>query len=226
MQLSDFLDFIRSLFAKPQGLSPSVLVPPTAQQTPTAQPSVQPKAPTPEASAPETPVAAVVSIPVVHEPQLAQAPMTTPAGFVAAIGPAARTSMAKTRIPASFTVAEAALESGWGAHCPGRNLFGIKADLSWTGATTMQMTHEVIDGQTETIIAKFRAYPDWLGSIEDHARFLLDNPRYRPAFATTDGGKFATAVARAGYATDPQYAAKICAIIEAHHLAALDTEVV
>ncbi|WP_322009723.1 glycoside hydrolase family 73 protein [Paraburkholderia sp. J12] len=107
---------------------------------------------------------------------------------------------------------------------PGHNLFGVKADSSWTGPTTMQMTHEVLDGKTETIFAKFRAYPDWLSSIEDHARLLIDNPRYKPAFATTDGEKFAAAAARAGYATDPQYAAKICSIIEAHHLSTLDME--
>jgi flagellar protein FlgJ len=146
----------------------------------------------------------------------------TPADFIAAIGPAAKASALTTKIPASFTVAQAALESAWGAHCPGFNLFGIKADPSWKGPVTSQVTHEVVNGKTIEITANFRAYPDWLGSINDHAQFLLTNPRYKPAFAYTTGALFAQAVAAAGYATDPQYAAKITSIIRAHGLASLD----
>jgi flagellum-specific peptidoglycan hydrolase FlgJ len=146
----------------------------------------------------------------------------TPQSFIAAISPAAVTLMGTSKIPASFTVAEAADESGWGAHCPGFNLFGIKADSSWTGLVTTDQTDEVGDGKTEIITAKFRAYPNWLASLEDHAQFLLTNPRYQPAFAYTTGALFAQAVAAAGYATDPDYAQKIIEIIRAHNLAALD----
>jgi flagellum-specific peptidoglycan hydrolase FlgJ len=146
----------------------------------------------------------------------------TPQDFIAAISPAAKTSALITKIPASFTIAQAALESAWGAHCPGFNLFGIKADPSWHGPVTSQVTHEVVKGQTIEITANFRAYPDWLGSINDHAQFLLTNPRYQPAFAYTTGALFAQAVAAAGYATDPLYAQKITSIIRAHGLASLD----
>lgn len=218
--LSDLLSAILALFrrAPAPASAPNVEPAPAPVVAPVVSLPVTPPAPaaTPEGADAPKPAG---------QPVVADAPpITTPAGFIAAIAPAARTSMARTKIPASFTVAEAALESGWGAHCPGHNLFGIKADPSWTGPTTMQMTHEVIAGKTQTIVAKFRAYADWLGSIEDHAQFLIDNPRYHPAFATADGEKFAAAVARAGYATDPQYAAKICSIIEAHRLTTLDTE--
>jgi flagellum-specific peptidoglycan hydrolase FlgJ len=146
----------------------------------------------------------------------------TPQDFIASIGPAAKASAKSTNIPASFTVAQAALESAWGAHCPGLNLFGIKADQSWKGPITSQITHEVVNGKTITITAKFRAYTDWLGSINDHARFLLTNPRYQPAFAYTTGALFAQAVAAAGYATDPLYAQKIVSIIKTHGLSSLD----
>lgn len=131
-------------------------------------------------------------------------------------------SMRQTKIPASFTTAQAALESAWGAHCPGFNLFGIKATPDWKGPVTSQITHEVVDGKTITITANFRAYPDWLASINDHAQFLLTNPRYRPAFAYTTGALFAQAVQAAGYATDPLYAAKIASIIKTHGLGSLD----
>jgi flagellum-specific peptidoglycan hydrolase FlgJ len=146
----------------------------------------------------------------------------TPQDFIAAVSPAATASAKTTKIPASFTVAQGALESAWGAHCPGFNLFGIKATPDWKGPVTTQTTHEVVDGKTITITAKFRAYSDWLGSISDHAQFLLTNPRYQPAFAYTTGALFAQAVAAVGYATDPLYAQKIASIIKAHGLGSLD----
>lgn len=147
----------------------------------------------------------------------------SPEDFIAAVAPAARASMQTSKIPASFTVAEGALESGWGAHAPGYNLFGIKADSSWTGPVTVQRTREFLHGAWTFVEAKFRAYPDWLGSIEDHAQFLLTNPRYRPAFAYVSGSTFAQAIAAAGYATDPDYATKIISIIKTHNLSALDS---
>jgi flagellar protein FlgJ len=146
----------------------------------------------------------------------------TPDDFIKAVSPAAKVSAKATKIPASFTVAQGALESAWGAHAPGMNLFGIKADPSWKGPVTTQITHEVVSGKTISITAKFRAYDDWLGSITDHAQFLLTNKRYQPAFAYTTGALFAQAVAAAGYATDPLYAQKIMSIIKAHGLTALD----
>jgi flagellum-specific peptidoglycan hydrolase FlgJ len=146
----------------------------------------------------------------------------TPQAFIAAISPAAVSLMATSKIPASFTVSEAALESGWGADCPGFNIFGIKADASWHGPVTTDQTDEVVNGHEVTITANFRAYPSWLASLTDHAQFLLTNSRYQPAFAYTTGTLFAQAVAAAGYATDPDYAAKIISIIKTHNLSALD----
>jgi flagellar protein FlgJ len=154
-------------------------------------------------------------------PEQPACPMT-PAEFIAAIVPAAQACMRATRVPASVTVAQAALESAWGAHAPGHNLFGIKADTGWSGPVTLQETHEVVDGRTIEMVARFRAYPDWQGSIDDHAAFLAGNPRYKFAFADPRGPEFAEAIARAGYATDPVYAAKLKAVMTAHKLCALD----
>jgi flagellar protein FlgJ len=148
-----------------------------------------------------------------------------PQDFIDAIGPAAKQSALTTHIPASFTVAEAALESGWGTSqlaAQGMNLFGVKADPSWRGPTITLRTREYLKGQWVVVPALWRKYSDWLGSITDHAQFLLTNPRYKPAFAHADGEGFAATVAQAGYATDPDYADKIIAIIRAHKLALLD----
>lgn len=149
----------------------------------------------------------------------------TPQDFINAVSPAAQASATQTNIPASFVVADAALESGWGASQltqQAMNLFGVKADPSWTGPTYAIPTREFLNGSWTMVNAMFRKYSDWLGSINDHAAFLMDNQRYAPAFACTDGPSFATAVANAGYATDPQYAQKIISIINAHNLTSLD----
>lgn len=148
-----------------------------------------------------------------------------PPDFIRMLAPAAQESQAKTKIPASFTVAEAALESGWGESLLARtgfNLFGVKADKSWHGETLTMRTREVIRGKAVIVDALWRKYPDWLACLEDHAAFLMNNRRYRKAFSFTHGEDFAYAVAAAGYATDPQYATKLISIIRRHNLANLD----
>lgn len=150
----------------------------------------------------------------------------TPDQFIAAIAPAAKTSMSRTGIPASFTIAEAALESGWGKSrlaIDGHNLFGVKADASWHGDVLTMNTRECIKGQWVMVQARWRKYADWLACIDDHAAFLLTNARYREAFTCRNVTAFTQAVAAAGYATDPDYAGKILAVIRAHALTAFDT---
>lgn len=150
----------------------------------------------------------------------------TPDDFIKAVGPAAKLSMTKTKIPASFVVAEGALESGWGdslLSIEAYNLFGVKADNSWHGPTYSKLTKERLKGAWVTVNALWRKYDSWKEAIDDHASFLTNNPRYKPAFAYTGGDGFAHAIAEAGYATDPDYYTKISAIIRQHNLTALDT---
>lgn len=157
-----------------------------------------------------------------------------PSDFIAAVGPAAQDNMRHSGIPASFTVAEAALESGWGTSgltLNAKNLFGVKADASWKGEVLSMPTKEYINGDWGTYDAKWRKYEDWNEAIDDHAAFLTENSRYKDAFAIPHigiddtqpwGETFAEAVAKAGYATDPEYASKIITIMRAHGLAQLD----
>jgi len=151
--------------------------------------------------------------------------MMTPQEFIAAIAPAARASMVKTKIPVSFVIAEGADESGWGGSAlavQARNLFGVKADATWHGDVLTMNTREFLNKQWVMMPAKWRKYPDWQGCMDDHAAFLLKNPRYKPAFAHADGEGFTLAIQAAGYATDPQYAAKLIALIHQHDLARFD----
>ncbi len=145
--------------------------------------------------------------------------------FIDLIGPAAQASAKDSGVPASFTVAEAALESGWGASQlaqEGKNLFGVKADPSWQGDVLTLNTREFLHGTWVMVPARWRKYADWQDCMDDHAAFLHQNRRYVPCFECTTGEAFATAVAQAGYATDPGYAAKVISIIRQHRLADLD----
>ena len=145
-----------------------------------------------------------------------------PKDFIAKLSGPAQDLEKTSKIPASVTIAQAALESAWGASAPGFNLFGIKADRSWNGAVLYLNTHEVIKGVSTPVTAQFRAYKTWLGSIEDHAQFLLKNPRYKPCFATTNALDFCKQLQACGYSTSPTYAATLIEIINQHNLLALD----
>ena len=151
----------------------------------------------------------------------------TPEEFIAAIGPAAQASAYITGVPASFTVAQAALESFWGRSLLAQNamnLFGVKADASWLGEVWEHNTREYLRGQWVMVPARWRKYKDWKGCMDDHAGFLLSNQRYNRCFMYADGVSFAQAVADAGYATDPDYADKLISIIEGHGLQSLDIQ--
>lgn len=138
---------------------------------------------------------------------------------------AARAAEAQTGIPASFMVAQAAHESGWGLHeiknadgSTSFNVFGIKAGPGWTGRVAEVTTTEVIDGTARKVTAKFRAYDSYEASFNDYARLMKDSPRYSQVVANASTGAngaagFAQGLQRAGYATDPAYADKLTRVI-------------
>ncbi len=149
----------------------------------------------------------------------------TPAEFIMRLSKPAMESQRKSGIPASITIAQAALESAWGESAlakAGNNLFGIKADSLWRGQTLTMNTKEFIKGQWVVVPALWRKYPSWQASIDDHAAFLKRNPRYKACFACTSAPAFARALAQAGYATDPAYSDKVIGLMTQHNLMALD----
>ena len=130
--------------------------------------------------------------------------------------------MRASGIPASFTLAQAALESGWGAKAPGCNLFGIKADKALKGAVVMVSTHEVIDGKRIGMDDAFRCYVNYGDALADRAAFFRRNPRYAACFKETTGAGWARAVAQAGYATDPKYAESLIAVMDGRSMTRYD----
>lgn len=151
-----------------------------------------------------------------------------PDAFIALIAGAAQDAMRLSKVPASFTIAQAALESSWGESGLAKsamNLFGVKADQAWQGPTIALPTREFVPASSRWIrvSASWRKYPSWADCLADHAQFFIVNQRYATAFRHTDNAEaFAMAIAAAGYATDPQYAAKIIAVIRSHDLSRFD----
>ena len=148
-----------------------------------------------------------------------------PQDFINQIAKAAQSVAQQTGVPASLSIAQAALESGWGESGlakTGNNLFGIKADSRWRGETLTLSTKEFITGEWVVVPAKWRKYASWQASIDDHAAFLKQNQRYGPCFSCLTVEAFVRTLAKAGYATDPVYADKVIGVISKHNLISFD----
>lgn len=158
----------------------------------------------------------------------------TPKEFIKQYKPFALETERKTGISHLFTLAQAALESGWGERTFGNMLFGIKARPE-TPADKKQLlrTTEVLssanavfpkiisikkraDGKyTYTVLDWFRKYETQEECFTDHAQFFFKNNRYAKALLVkADPYKFADEVAKAGYATAPDYANSLKKIIK------------
>ena len=143
-------------------------------------------------------------------------------GFVQSLSATAERVAQDSGIPASFMLGQAGHETGWGKseikNADGStsfNLFGIKAGKGWTGKVAEITTTEYINGEARKVKAKFRAYDSYEESFRDYARLISQNPRYANAMQATGNAKdYATALQKAGYATDPQYANKLSRAIE------------
>jgi hypothetical protein len=141
----------------------------------------------------------------------------SPAEFSRIFGPVARENMRQTGVPASVTLAQAALETGWGASSIGdaKNMFGIKG--TGPAGTTRVSTQEFVNGRMITIQDNFRKYSSWQQSFDDHAR-LLQNSRYGYALQYKNNpDRYAQEIHKAGYATDPNYASKLISIMKANN---------
>lgn len=137
--------------------------------------------------------------------------------FLQTIAPWAREAGAALGVAPELVAAHAALESGWGRRPlrdadggDSHNLFGIKAGAGWRGDSVQSRTTEYQDGEAVKATEAFRAYPDHAAAFRDYAALLRNNPRYEEALNVgSDAQAFAQGLARGGYATDPDYAAKL-----------------
>lgn len=150
-------------------------------------------------------------------------PSESEKAFIEAMAPVAQESYKEHGVLPSITLAQGIIESAWGKSgltVQGNNLFGIKADISWTGPIIEMNTQEFVNGQYITVVARWRVYDRWEDSILDHGKFLKENIRYEQAgvFNAKNYKEQAEALLRAGYATDPNYSNKLCSMIESYSL--------
>ena len=113
-------------------------------------------------------------------------------------------------------VAQAALETGWGKSAIGNNVFGIKAGTSWQGKKQLVSTREFVNGEYVTIQDWFRDYSTMAESFADHFTFLSVNTRYSRVFDPDDkmtDENYFHELQKAGYATDPNYANSLIAML-------------
>lgn len=142
------------------------------------------------------------------------------AGFVDALLPLAQQAAAKLGIDPEVLLAQSALETGWGKKVSidgsgqsSNNMFNIKADKRWPGATVQVNTVEFNNGVPVPERASFRAYNNAQHSFDDYVAFVSESPRYSRATSAQGSEQFVRELSAAGYATDPQYADKIIGII-------------
>lgn len=147
--------------------------------------------------------------------------------FINQIAPEAQTMQRLYHVPASITIAQAVLESNWGNSqlaSKYHNLFGIKG----TGPGSRSLsTKEYVNGKWIVTTAQFKVYDTWSDSIRDHTRLMIrgtagNQNNYYGVTHASNYRDAATALQRAGYATDPNYASKLINVIESYNLAKYD----
>lgn len=160
----------------------------------------------------------------------------TPKEFVTTYLPFAKLTEQKSGISAIAVLAQAALESGWGKIAPGNMFFGVKDTDGINGNEQLVTTTEyskrqdlkfpeiisvvpvLIKGEKffkYTVKDYFRKYNSPEECFTDHAMFFVKNHRY--ATALTVGKNpylFFDEIAKAGYATAPDYASVLKSVAQ------------
>ena len=148
--------------------------------------------------------------------------------FVQQVLPTIRQAAAAVGVNPLGMLAQAALETGWGQRMPrtadgnsSLNLFGVKAGSDWGGPRAVADTVEISGGVAKQTRTAFRAYGSIEESVGDFARLLTSSPRYREAVAAGGSAEaYVASIAKAGYATDPQYANKLNEVLNSGTLQA------
>jgi flagellar protein FlgJ len=212
-------DVLARQLSRTGGLDPASL--PTTLMAPTAMPQDGQRQPSAHKPAPTSPLGIAAAAVERAAGKIARGVSDTVETFRRTMAGHAESASRASGIPASFMIGQAALESGWGRRqitgsdgTPSYNLFGIKATGGWTGKVVEAVTTEYIDGRPQKRVEKFRAYDSYAESFQDFARLIANSPRYEKVMANLDNAqRYAGAIQKAGYATDPAYADKLVSVI-------------
>lgn len=128
-----------------------------------------------------------------------------------------------TDIFPSLILAQSALESDFGRSqlaAQYHNYFGIKEFREGRGKPFP--TLEVIDGQPLEIEDRFRVYDNVSQSVRDYTHMIRSMDRYQGVWQAATPEEAAQALVAGGYATDPDYAGKLIALIDMYDLRRYD----
>ncbi|EEW68131.1 putative bacterial surface layer protein [Lactobacillus helveticus DSM 20075 = CGMCC 1.1877] len=127
----------------------------------------------------------------------------------------------------SVMIAQAIIESGWGQSglaVNSNNLFGMKADDSWSGESYLARTREEKDGKSYYINAIFRKYNSLKESFEDNGKKLREGVSWQPLrykgawLENANTYAEATKALTGTYATDSKYDIALNSRITSHNL--------
>jgi flagellum-specific peptidoglycan hydrolase FlgJ len=144
--------------------------------------------------------------------------------FVIDLYPAARKVADQTGMSWELLLAQTAEETGWGHKVLSgtNNLYNIKAlGDGWKGQKKMFKVPEFDRKKKKYVMEDqpFRVYGSYEDSLNDRVAFLRDNTGYvaQGLFKEGTKGNFdkeLQAIAKAGYATDPDYVKKITGVFQ------------
>ena len=157
----------------------------------------------------------------------------SPEEFVKQYTPEAKKVEKETGFHYLITLTQGALESGWGKKALGNNFFGIKwikgdrFDKQLITTTEYHKTDSVKYPEVISIVKQpsglykytvkdwFRKYATPSEGFADHIKFFNVNQRYNEALKVKDNPeKFFEEIARAGYATAPDYAEQLKQVMQ------------
>lgn len=134
--------------------------------------------------------------------------------FIKLIAPQAIRNQSKFGIPASTTMAQAIVESGWGKRAIGNNILGIK-EGSYKGPVVSTKTKEHgIGAITDT----FRGYNGINESLYDHSKNVIaGNPQW---YSNVINSNWEASIdgLRPYYATDPNYTNTLKSVVRSNNL--------
>jgi hypothetical protein len=125
-------------------------------------------------------------------------------------------------VPAAVTLAQWVVESAWGAAMPpgSNNPFGIKAVADQPAVESQ--THEVVNGETVTITAKFAAFDSIASAFDAHGRLLATRPAYKIAMQQVQNPEAFADALTGVYATDPNYGMTLKWVMQKYNLRIYD----
>ncbi len=157
--------------------------------------------------------------------------------FLDTVGPMCTADMKNNRILASFTMAQAIQESGWGTSTLAKEanaLFGVRATARWDGLVydrnekvTYGSWQGLLETKGESYVKTYsrsfwRAYESWQESVTDRSDLFNTASNYANLRGNYDYKSCAKLVVEDGYCSDPEYTDTLIYIIEKYDLSRYD----